>query len=164
MITKSKIVRVFMVRSKGHCDPSIKLSSFVFLFRKTSPSHIMGLGVLETNVPGHVPGTVLLDQQAANSGAITNNLKHDKKNPKILLAPQPSEDPNDPLNWSSSLKYLVCFILFLGTIVHSASTVSSLLGDGMVLRAHVKPRLFFSMLARCKLRRSSGSRSIRWLN
>ena len=83
----------------------------------------MGLGVLEASINGQVPGTVLLDQKAAHSEAITSNLKHDQKNKHIVLAPQPSEDPNDPLNWSAFQKYLVCFVLFLGTIVHSASTV-----------------------------------------
>lgn len=59
----------------------------------------MGLGILESR-HNPVPGTALvydddrkrdLAQSAARSG-----LKYDKTG-KILLVPQPSDDPNDPL-------------------------------------------------------------------
>ena len=86
--------------------------------------HTMGLGVLESKTPGHVPGTALLDQEAAHSEARTSDLKHGLgKDNHIVLVPQPSEDPNDPLNWSFFQKHLVYFIICLGTIVQSAAPV-----------------------------------------
>jgi hypothetical protein len=48
----------------------------------------------------HVPGTVLLDDEVAHAEDIAGGLKHGKgRHAHIVLSPQPSEDPNDPLNW-----------------------------------------------------------------
>ena len=84
----------------------------------------MGLGILEPRRDVNVPGTVLLDQQAAHSENQTGNLKHDTgRNSHIVLSPQPSDDPNDPLNWSPLKKNLVLSVIFLGVIVHASVTV-----------------------------------------
>jgi hypothetical protein len=85
----------------------------------------MGFGILEPNTNNHVPGTVLLDQKAADSELQTGRLKHGTgKNSHIILAPQPSEDPNDPLNWSWWKKHMILVIIFFGTIVHGVIPVS----------------------------------------
>lgn len=87
----------------------------------------MGLGVLEPNTTAHVPGTVLLDQQAAHSEDQTGRLKHGTgKNSHIVLAPQPSEDPNDPLNWSSLKKHIVLAVIFFGVIIQGVIPVSKM--------------------------------------
>ena len=71
----------------------------------------MGLGIIEPKSGKHVPGTSLLFDHAATplpSGddAVTaaptsefhKNLKHDVgKQSDVLLVPQPSQSPNDPL-------------------------------------------------------------------
>lgn len=81
----------------------------------------MGLGVIEPTNAGHVSGTVLLDQQAAHSEQQTGRLKHGTgKNSHIVLAPQPSEDPNDPLNWSSVKKHFVLSVIFFGVIIRKS--------------------------------------------
>lgn len=67
----------------------------------------MGLGVLEVRgtLPGHhVPGTVLLESgnmdEAAKLQLEAAGLKKATgKNSEVILVPQPSSDPNDPLNW-----------------------------------------------------------------
>lgn len=60
----------------------------------------MGLGVLEDRQLEHVPGTAfVLDgdrKREVAQGAVHHHLKYDKTG-KILLVPQPSDDPNDPL-------------------------------------------------------------------
>src|ERR1700721_452922 len=85
----------------------------------------MGIGILDDNKLPHVPGTVYLDEQAGNTVETTQNLKHaGGKNSHIILAPQPSEDPNDPLNWSRFRKDYVLFILALGAIVNAACQVN----------------------------------------
>ncbi|KAI9800557.1 MAG: hypothetical protein M1833_003215 [Piccolia ochrophora] len=58
----------------------------------------MGLGILEDRSMEHVPGTVLLNESStsADTGPANTGLKYDKK---TILVPQPSDDPNDPLNW-----------------------------------------------------------------
>lgn len=48
----------------------------------------------------HVPGTVLLDDHSAHAEDVARGLKHGTgRDAHIVLSPQPSEDPNDPLNW-----------------------------------------------------------------
>ncbi|KAH6721652.1 serine/threonine kinase 16 [Leptodontidium sp. MPI-SDFR-AT-0119] len=82
----------------------------------------MGLGVLEDNKLTHVPGTVLLNDQAADVENITSTLKHGTgKNAHIVLSPQPSEDPNDPLNWPMWKKELIVAILCLGAMLNAGT-------------------------------------------
>lgn len=61
----------------------------------------MGLGVVEDRKLNHVPGTVILDDGVSNIelAQVTGGLKHakGKTNNHIVLVPQPSNDPNDPL-------------------------------------------------------------------
>ncbi|KAL8874283.1 MAG: hypothetical protein Q9174_000363 [Haloplaca sp. 1 TL-2023] len=63
----------------------------------------MGLGILEPRAPGHnnVPGTSLVldhSDRPDTPSHFHTNIKYDRKGPvPIILVPQPSEDPNDPL-------------------------------------------------------------------
>jgi hypothetical protein len=61
----------------------------------------MGLGVLEPSGSPAVPGTVLILDEPAAAAAVAPaarnpNLKYDRTG-TIILVPQPSDDPNDPL-------------------------------------------------------------------
>lgn len=61
----------------------------------------MGLGILEDGKLKHVPGTAQVlesdkRREIEQNVARNANLKYDKTG-KILLVPQPSDDPNDPL-------------------------------------------------------------------
>lgn len=65
----------------------------------------MGLGVLEDNVLEHVPGTTYVLDDARRSDeetALDAQSKRDKTG-RIILVPQPSDSPNDPLVMPSSL-------------------------------------------------------------
>ncbi|KAH7118615.1 major facilitator superfamily domain-containing protein [Dactylonectria estremocensis] len=76
----------------------------------------MGLGILENRDGRHVPGTVTLDQSAAQPGASDEGLKRGSgRDSHIVLVPQPSDDPNDPLNWPARKKMTVFTIILLGT-------------------------------------------------
>ena len=91
-------------------------------------------GFLDHKLP-HVPGTVLLNDEAAHSEALTGGLKHGTgKNAHIVLAPQPSEDPNDPLNWSTWKKEIVTYILCFGAMLNAA-TIGPLLNSSIVVIA-----------------------------
>lgn len=85
----------------------------------------MAFGILEPKAEGHVPGTIYLyDGNQPEGSQDTNLLKHGTgKNAHIVLAPQPSDDPNDPLNWSWFEKHLVLAILCFGSIVNGAGPV-----------------------------------------
>lgn len=76
----------------------------------------MGLGVLEPRDGHHAPGTVTLDDAVAGAIHVSSNWKHGtNKSSHVVLVPQPSDDPNDPLNWSASKKAAVFAIILLGT-------------------------------------------------
>ena len=88
-------------------------------------------GILEDSHLPHVPGTVILNEEAAHSERITRALRHGKgRNAGVVLAPQPSEDPNDPLNWSNTKKITIVTIQALGVILY-AGTVGPLLNAGL---------------------------------
>ena len=83
--------------------------TFVQINPKHFPSPTMGLGVLETRDP-NVPGksdqsamTVITNQRVAGTTFVIDDLlqargdSHLKRDGNIILVPQPSEDPNDPL-------------------------------------------------------------------
>ncbi|KAI4285925.1 MAG: hypothetical protein L6R38_000290 [Xanthoria sp. 2 TBL-2021] len=106
----------------------------------------MGLGVLEAKSSGHVPGTSYVLDDASrpalpqNLGA--NPVKYDKSN-TIILVPQPSEDPNDPLNWPLWKRDII--LLILSTISVIASTLSPLLAANTVTLAIFFGRDFTQM-------------------
>ena len=86
----------------------------------------MGFGILDDNKLPQVPGTVILDQEAAHSEGYTQHLKHaEGKNSHIILVPQPSDDPNDPLNWPGYQKLLCFGVLCLGSICWACVNVPS---------------------------------------
>ena len=72
----------------------------------------------------HVPGTILLDGQSANREAYLGNLKHGTgRYAHIVLAPQPSENPNDPLNWPMWKKEMIFLILNFGAMLYVSTNV-----------------------------------------
>ncbi|TFK56679.1 MFS general substrate transporter [Heliocybe sulcata] len=87
----------------------------------------MGLGILEDRHLEHVPGTSIFSDdpnaaaQAAYDGIDLSLLKHGKgRNAHVVLVPQPSDDPNDPLNWPQWKKHMVFFVLVYGTVICGA--------------------------------------------
>lgn len=59
----------------------------------------MGLWVLEPKSKGKVPGTVHVERETEEQQAVTANLKHGSDGDEhIVLVPQPSDSPNDPLS------------------------------------------------------------------
>src|SRR5947207_12359014 len=94
-------------------------------FLKTFEKFALTRVALDHKLP-HVPGTVLLNELAAHSEALTHGLKHGNgKNSDLILTPQPSEDPNDPLNWPQWQKDLHLAVLGFGATVFAASFVCS---------------------------------------
>ncbi|KAK0951135.1 hypothetical protein LTR91_025186 [Friedmanniomyces endolithicus] len=86
----------------------------------------MGLGVLDDKNLQHVPGTATLEdltEPHAGTAADHGNVKHGKNG--IILVPQPSDDPRDPLNWPLWRRDLITGILCLLSVI--SSTLSPLL-------------------------------------
>ncbi|KAI4596241.1 hypothetical protein KJ359_005748 [Pestalotiopsis sp. 9143b] len=85
----------------------------------------MGLGILEDTVLDHVPGTTRYfddpDRPQTANTADAQGLKCDRSGPvPIILHPQPSDDPNDPLNWPLWRRDLITFILSVTAIFATA--------------------------------------------
>ncbi|OAA63693.1 Major facilitator superfamily domain, general substrate transporter [Niveomyces insectorum RCEF 264] len=76
----------------------------------------MGLWILEPHSDEKVPGTVHIGRETEEQAALTSKLKHGKgRFAKVVLTPQPSDSPNDPLNWSTTTKYFHSIFLSAGT-------------------------------------------------
>ncbi|TLS21375.1 uncharacterized protein PpBr36_10202 [Pyricularia pennisetigena] len=81
----------------------------------------MGWGVVEDRLGRSPPGTVKLSDsdQEQNFGGPTANLK---KKGNVVLQPQPSDDPNDPLNWPQGFKIANICVIAFGSAVSNALT------------------------------------------
>ncbi|KAJ5552706.1 hypothetical protein N7494_002084 [Penicillium frequentans] len=90
------------------------------------------LNILEPREAKLAPGTVFLNRPAACQHESTESLKHvPGKHGNIILAPQPDDDPNNPLNFPLYKKRLMMAITSLGVCLHGA-TVGPLLNAGLV--------------------------------
>ncbi|KZS96641.1 MFS general substrate transporter [Sistotremastrum niveocremeum HHB9708] len=83
----------------------------------------MGLWILEDRHLSRVPGTSVFSDDpnaaavSAYDGLDLSKLKHGSgRNSHIVLVPQPSDDPNDPLNWPQWKKHMVVY----GTVICGA--------------------------------------------
>ena len=79
---------------------------------------------MAAHVDQDVPGTVLLvDLAGSQSGG-----KHASDRSDIVLVPQPSADPEDPLNWTFKRKIIAtsCVVLYTITIAIPSSAVYSI--------------------------------------
>jgi len=80
---------------------------------------IMPLGVLESSSTHghHVPGTVLLDTEANTTELELSGLKKGTgRNKEVILVPQPSNSPNDPLNWPLWQRDLILLVYCYATV------------------------------------------------
>ncbi|KAI9839609.1 MAG: hypothetical protein M1819_002235 [Sarea resinae] len=95
----------------------------------------MALGILDDRKLPHVPGTVRLDgdrqDESHCSTPLDEQLKYDTSGPvPVILVPQPSNDPNDPLNWPLWRRDVI--LLILSTVSVIASTLSPLLAANTI--------------------------------
>ena len=67
---------------------------------------------MATHAVQDVPGTVLLVDLAGHQ----SSGKHASDRSDIVLVPQPSKDPEDPLNWSRKRKLWALFMVFVYTM------------------------------------------------
>ncbi|TVY51194.1 putative MFS-type transporter [Lachnellula cervina] len=73
----------------------------------------MGWGVLDDKRYPNIPGTVNLNEKVDASKLEDWEYEEPKKRGDIILQPQPSDSPNDPLNWSTGTKITILMILSL---------------------------------------------------
>ncbi|KAF2190431.1 MFS general substrate transporter [Zopfia rhizophila CBS 207.26] len=93
------------------------------------------LGILEDHKLQHVPATVILSEVDHRRTEQTAGLKHGTgRDADIILIPQPSEDPNDPLNWSNAKKWIIISIISFGSMLY-ASVLAPLLSPALVVIA-----------------------------
>ncbi|KAF2192962.1 MFS general substrate transporter [Zopfia rhizophila CBS 207.26] len=79
----------------------------------------MAWGVLDDPYMVFPPGTVNL-KDASGGDDYKGDTKGLKKKGNIVLQPQPSDSPNDPLNWSQLWKYANMLILCFGSGITTA--------------------------------------------
>ncbi|KAJ4146802.1 hypothetical protein NW765_016726 [Fusarium oxysporum] len=95
----------------------------------------MGLGVLADHHLSDVPGTSFLNEKGVSSSVEDSteknhaSLKHDPTG-KIVLVPQPSDDPNDPLNWPRWKKEMFTVSIIIGC--GCVGAIGPLLGPALV--------------------------------
>ncbi|OAL70169.1 MFS transporter [Trichophyton violaceum] len=95
----------------------------------------MALGILEDSKLDNVPGTtyVLDDDGSSVETPVPeeSHLKYDKSGAvPIILVPQPSDDPNDPLNWPLWKRDLILVILSITSVI--CATTSSIMAANTV--------------------------------
>ena len=126
---------VFFNRSPKQISLSIEMGLGVLEGERYSVFEIMKGGslfwsythtiVVDRSNLQNVPGTFLLNDTAAHAEEAVQALKHSTgKDARIVLSPQPSEDPNDPLNWPMWRKELIIGILSLGALLNAGTNVS----------------------------------------
>ncbi|KAF5356150.1 hypothetical protein D9756_003690 [Leucocoprinus leucothites] len=97
----------------------------------------MAFGILEDRHLVHVPGTALLTDRGVSKGkkiAIdgAQGLKRGKgRHAHVILVPQPSDDPKDPLNWPRWKKETCFWTLAFAASLDGA--LSPMVGPGYVL-------------------------------
>jgi hypothetical protein len=89
----------------------------------------MGLWVLEPTSRDKVPGTVYIEREDEQSRIRTAHLKMGTgRHEGVILVPQPSDSPNDPLSkyskFLSSLRYDTDNVNQIGQSVKRSSTAS----------------------------------------
>jgi hypothetical protein len=85
-------------------------------YRARSTFVNMPFGILEDHRTPMPHGTVVLDDifgQKRHIDPENAQFNHLKKEGHIVLQPQPSDSPNDPLNWSSKHKYYFLSLLMV---------------------------------------------------
>lgn len=80
------------------------------------------LGILQSRYLEHVPGTVILESNTELESFTTNFKRGEGKFSHVILVPQPSADPNDPLNYSVTKKNVILSICCFGAILFAATT------------------------------------------
>lgn len=95
----------------------------------------MGLGILEAGEK-RVPGTALMEEEDLTNTVLDPNLKYDLTGPiPIVLIPQPSDSPDDPLNWPLWQRDFIVFILCMISVL--AATLGPLLAANTIFLTSV---------------------------
>ncbi|KAL2065979.1 hypothetical protein VTL71DRAFT_2050 [Oculimacula yallundae] len=88
-------------------------------------------GVLQDPKYPYVPGTVSLNEDLISEKSENSKYNEPKKRGDIVLSPQPSDSPNDPLNWSTTTKMTILLTLSFtaGVTVSLGPMITTGLGD-----------------------------------
>ena len=91
----------------------------------------MGFGVLEDHKLEHVPGTAVINDSANRH--LVEGAQHAKgRHGEIVLVPQPSLDPNDPLNWPQWKKECIMCLVSMAALM-STAIYATILPSALIL-------------------------------
>lgn len=113
ILCKTEVSKAYKVERLSCFSHSIEL---LFKLTKVIIITIMNVLIYETcaTKSEKVPGTAFLDDRGVGEENIDSNLKK-AAGKNIILSPQPSDQPDDPLNWSKKIKTLY----FIGILLTS---------------------------------------------
>jgi hypothetical protein len=86
----------------------------------------MAFGIIEDRKTSAPPGTIPLTERTAGLTVDDPEASNLKKQGNVVLQPQPSDSPNDPLNWSFKVKATIFGTLLVA--MAALSGVTSMLG------------------------------------
>jgi hypothetical protein len=92
----------------------------------------MGWGILDDHRTPRPPGTVLLDDLRGVQDGDAPESSGLKKQGHVVLQPQPTDSPNDPLNWTLKVKLSV-YITIVTTMVSIGGVLGMLATAGRIL-------------------------------
>ena len=78
-------------------------------------------GIIEPSDAGNIPGTFLIANPDQSKDTHGSGLRKGKgKDQDVVLVPQPSDDPNDPLNWQVREKRLILWTVgVVAALIHA---------------------------------------------
>lgn len=93
----------------------------------------MAWGVLEDRRTPRPPGTVPLESKNGASDIESAEEKDLKRRGNTILQPQPTDSPEDPLNWSQKRKYSIFSVIVIAVI--ATVGISNMLNTGYQILA-----------------------------
>ena len=93
----------------------------------------MAWGILEDRKTPRPLGTVPLESKGSSFDIELQESKHLKRNGDIVLQPQPTDSPNDPLNWPYKRK--LTLLLIVAVAAYTAAGISNMLATGYAVLA-----------------------------
>lgn len=83
-------------------------------------------GILDSAFKGQIPGTSIITADRNATSTTVQAIESSHRRESVILVPQPTNDPNDPLNWSKIEKRVVLLTIAIASaIIHALGPMMS---------------------------------------